>query len=118
MKMKVHTLAGKDVFHRVPEISGPEEWDAVERVLIRFSGCLAVRYLFLVFFWVVCHSIVLAASGALELTIDVSKPGEEIDLTCYALGQGGLSDKPMFDSHVERYEGEVLPSILRAVFHK
>jgi hypothetical protein len=23
-----------------------------------------------------------------------------------------------FDSHVERYEGEVLPSILRAVFHK
>jgi len=36
------------------------------------------------------------------LTIDSSKPGETIDLTRFALGQGGLSDKPMFDSHVEQ----------------
>src|SRR3981081_3907453 len=41
-------------------------------------------------------------ASALELTIDASKPGQEIDLTRYALGQGGLSDKPMFDSHVEQ----------------
>ena len=38
----------------------------------------------------------------MELTIDSSKPGEEIDLTRYALGQGGLSDKPMFESHAEQ----------------
>jgi hypothetical protein len=37
-----------------------------------------------------------------ELVVDTSKPLGEIDLTRYALGQGGLSDKPMFDSHVEQ----------------
>lgn len=41
-------------------------------------------------------------SAAIELTIDFSKPGEPIDLTPYALGQGGLSDKPVFDPHVEQ----------------
>src|SRR6266850_7050376 len=43
-----------------------------------------------------------AEAAAVELTIDGSQAGEEIDLTRYALGQGGLSDKPMFDSHVEQ----------------
>lgn len=35
-----------------------------------------------------------------------------------ALAQTRLALSRTFDSHVERYEGEVLPSILRAVFHK
>jgi xylan 1,4-beta-xylosidase len=37
----------------------------------------------------------------LNLRIDTSRPSEPIDLTKYALGQGGLSEKPMFDSHIE-----------------
>jgi xylan 1,4-beta-xylosidase len=37
-----------------------------------------------------------------ELVIDASQPAGAIDLTRYALGQGGLSDKPMFDAHVEQ----------------
>jgi hypothetical protein len=44
----------------------------------------------------------LATAAPLELTLDVSKLGETIDLTRYALGQGGLSDKAMFDAHVEQ----------------
>src|SRR5262245_39142429 len=43
-----------------------------------------------------------AISGEVELVIDTSKRGEAIDLTRFALGQGGLSDQPMFDSHVEQ----------------
>jgi len=35
-----------------------------------------------------------------------------------AFAQTLLAFSRTFDSHVERYEGEVLPSILRAVFHK
>jgi xylan 1,4-beta-xylosidase len=41
-------------------------------------------------------------AASVELTIDPSQPGEMIDLTRYALGQGGLSDKPMFEAHVEQ----------------
>src|SRR5262245_8968414 len=43
-----------------------------------------------------------AVSGEVELVIDASKGGEAIDLTRFALGQGGLSDRPMFDTHVEQ----------------
>src|SRR5439155_19691030 len=43
-----------------------------------------------------------SAAAQVELTIDSSKPGEHIDLTRYALGQGGLSEKPMFDPQVEQ----------------
>jgi iron-sulfur cluster repair protein YtfE (RIC family) len=35
-----------------------------------------------------------------------------------SLAQSLLAFSRTFDSHVERYEGDVLPSILRAVFHK
>src|SRR5437660_1277448 len=37
-----------------------------------------------------------------ELIIDASHTGGEIDLTRYSLGQGGLSDKPMIDPHVDQ----------------
>jgi len=40
-------------------------------------------------------------SGAnIVLSVDTSKTLGPIDLTKYALGQGGLSDKPMIDTHV------------------
>ena len=64
-------------------------------------GWAALRLSAFLFVLVLMPSLTSAAA-ALELTIDSSKAGEEIDLTRYALGQGGLSDKPMFDPHVEQ----------------
>ena len=46
------------------------------------------------------HFAIAIPAPTLELTVDSSKPGAEIDLTCYALGQGGLSDQPMFDTRL------------------
>ena len=46
--------------------------------------------------------VISLRGAAVQLQIDVATPGEKIDLTAYALGQGGLSDKPMFDPHVEQ----------------
>jgi len=41
-----------------------------------------------------------ADMNPIELIVDTSKDGAKIDLTRYALGQGGLSEKPMFDQNV------------------
>lgn len=41
-------------------------------------------------------------SGSAALTVDVSHSMGPIDLTRYALGQGGLSDQPMFDSEADQ----------------
>ena len=47
-------------------------------------------------------SLASAASGPhVELVVECASAGKEVDLTRYALGQGGLSDKPMFNPHVE-----------------
>src|SRR5882762_3208893 len=62
---------------------------------IRVHSCSSIAFLFLL-----CVSVVSAAG--VELVVDASKPKGEIDLTRYALGQGGLSDKPMFEAHVEQ----------------
>lgn len=48
--------------------------------------------------------LVLTASlsaGAAELAIQKDPAETRIDLTCYALGQGGLSAHPMIDAHVD-----------------
>ena len=37
-----------------------------------------------------------------EIVVHADRSDGEINLTRYALGQGGLSEKPMFDSHVEQ----------------
>src|SRR2546422_1497904 len=44
----------------------------------------------------------VVSAASVELVVDASKPDGEINLTRYALGQGGLSDKPMFEAHVEQ----------------
>ncbi|MDB6028594.1 MAG: hypothetical protein JWM68_4817 [Verrucomicrobiales bacterium] len=44
----------------------------------------------------------MMGADAIELVVDTSKPLGKIDLTRFALGQGGLSDKPMFDAHIEQ----------------
>lgn len=41
-------------------------------------------------------------AAEINLIVDAAHSGSEINLTRYALGQGGLSEKPMFDSHVEQ----------------
>ncbi len=43
----------------------------------------------------------IAPAAQFELFVDSSHPLGEIDMTRYALGQGGLSREPMFDSHRE-----------------
>jgi xylan 1,4-beta-xylosidase len=56
--------------------------------------------------WLICVWLVafgsdaLAESNTTEVVIDAARVGGHIDLTRYALGQGGLSEKPMFDANV------------------
>lgn len=53
-----------------------------------------------------------AQAAPVELFIDTAHPGNTINMTRFALGQGGLSHEPMFDQHVE--EVAVLrPQIIR-----
>src|SRR2546427_11299596 len=52
-------------------------------------------------FLFLCQFAVSSLAASLELIVDSARAGEQIDLTRYALGQGGLSDKPMFDSHLD-----------------
>src|SRR5947209_12381746 len=62
------------------------------------SDLLTVRFALSI----IIASFALSAHGAeVELSVDAAHPGEAIDLTRYALGQGGLSAKPMFDVHVD-----------------
>jgi xylan 1,4-beta-xylosidase len=44
----------------------------------------------------------ISAQTNIELIIDAAKTEGEIDLTRYGLGQGGLSEKPMFETHVDQ----------------
>ncbi len=44
---------------------------------------------------------IVAATTPVELSVDTARPAGAVDLTRYALGQGGLSHEPMFDAHVE-----------------
>jgi hypothetical protein len=43
-----------------------------------------------------------AVGGPADLVIDTSQPAGQIDLTRYALGQGGLSDQPMISDRVDQ----------------
>ncbi len=52
----------------------------------------------------VLHSASVFSTEAAEVELVVEMPStpESIDLTRYSLGQGGLSDSPMFEQHVEQ----------------
>src|ERR1043165_1291726 len=67
-----------------------------------FLSSFVIRHSSFLLVLLAVHVTTAAVAASVELTVDASKPGEAIDLTCYALGQGGLSDKPMFDSHIEQ----------------
>ena len=59
--------------------------------------------------------LIRAAPGpaaAVELVVDAAAPGRPIDLSRYSLGQGGLSDEPMFDAHVEEI-ARLRPTLIR-----
>ena len=43
-----------------------------------------------------------ALAATVELVVDTTQTIGEIDLTRYALGQGGLSEKPMIDAHIDQ----------------
>jgi hypothetical protein len=43
-----------------------------------------------------------ATAAPVELFVDPTQPTGDIDLTRYALGQGGLSHQPMFDEHLDQ----------------
>ncbi len=59
-----------------------------------------------------CTKSPSGASGSATLTVNTSRPIGPIDLTRYALGQGGLSDQPMFDSEVNQVR-ELHPQTIR-----
>jgi hypothetical protein len=44
----------------------------------------------------------VAAVGPADVVVDTSRPSGPIDLTRYALGQGGLSDQPMISDHIDQ----------------
>lgn len=54
----------------------------------------------------------LGQTNSVELVIDASRQTGPIDLTRYALGQGGLSEKPMFDNHAPQI-AELQPQTIR-----
>ncbi len=62
---------------------------------------MRIRTIFFIWFCALTTASAVTNSPV-ELFIDSSKAEGEIDLTRYALGQGGLSDKPMFEAHVEQ----------------
>ena len=53
-----------------------------------------------------------ANTNSAEVVIDESRAGAELDLTRFALGQGGLSDQPMFDVHVAQI-AQLRPQTIR-----
>lgn len=66
-------------------------------------------------FWTVIFLLATMAasrSASIQLIIDASRAGGEIDLVRYSLGQGGLSEKPMFDPHVEQIR-QLRPQTIR-----
>jgi xylan 1,4-beta-xylosidase len=59
-----------------------------------------------------CKESRSAASGSATLTVNTSQPSGPIDLTRYAVGQGGLSDRPMFDGEVDQVR-QLHPQMIR-----
>ncbi len=59
-----------------------------------------------------CTKSPSAAGGSATLTVNTSRPIGPIDLTRYALGQGGLSDQPMFGREVNQVR-ELHPQTIR-----
>jgi len=53
-----------------------------------------------------------AFGGTVELVVDTTPGAEEIDLTRFALGQGGLSERPMIESHVDQL-AQLQPQTIR-----
>src|SRR2546430_8748667 len=66
------------------------------------------------FVLVLLRSSLVAADSAqiAEVIVDASRAGDEIDLTRYSLGQGGLSDKPMINAHVDQL-AQLQPQTIR-----
>jgi xylan 1,4-beta-xylosidase len=79
----------------------PPNGGADHRVAKRGQGKIFIVLLFAtVLAFSGCTQSPTADAGSAALTVDTSHSMGSIDLTRYALGQGGLSDQPMFDSEV------------------
>jgi xylan 1,4-beta-xylosidase len=59
-------------------------------------------YLLLSFILISAPQLNAASTIQVSLSIDTSRASGPIDLTRYALGQGGLSELPMIDAHVDQ----------------
>src|SRR6266849_11068068 len=53
-----------------------------------------------------------AFASTVELVVDTTPGAVEIDLTRFALGQGGLSEKPMIESHLDQL-AQLQPQTIR-----
>src|SRR3989440_5207486 len=61
-----------------------------------------------------------ALAATVELVVDTTQTIGEIDLTRYALGQGGLSEKPMIAAHVDqlaRLQPRTIRLFVQEYFH-
>src|SRR6266481_10148089 len=54
----------------------------------------------------------IALGAPVELSIDTTQTAGDIDLTRFALGQGGLSDQPMIGPHLEQV-AQLQPQTIR-----
>jgi hypothetical protein len=92
-----------DVKKHSPKNQFPHESNT--GIFIKIFRCL------LILFFAFCIQAT-AEENPIELIVDVSKAETEIDLTRYALGQGGLSERPMFDQHVAQI-AQLRPQTIR-----
>src|SRR5437867_9814371 len=56
----------------------------------------------ILWWYILLHATAALFGAEIHVTIDPSRVTGSIDLTRYALGQGGLADRPMFDGQVEQ----------------
>ena len=69
--------------------------------MLMISTAKILRFCCALWFYFFANFAALAAPSV-DLMIDTTRPLGPIDLTKFALGQGGLSDKPMIDAHTEQ----------------
>ncbi len=84
-----------------------------DRVAVREQGrVFAVLLIATMVVFAGCTQSQPADIESASLAVDISHPIGPIDLRRYALGQGGLSDQPMFDSEVEQVR-QLHPELIR-----
>ncbi|HEX5482590.1 MAG TPA: hypothetical protein VFZ08_08185 [Terriglobia bacterium] len=78
----------------------------------KFSARAVVLLAFVALVFTAARSLAAGDPGPIEIRVDTSRATGPIDLTRYALGQGGLSDQPMISDRVQQI-GQLHPQTIR-----